>query len=242
MPITAEATFFGEELCLLKLCRPPSRTLGALQHHCNPESRCGDDTNMHIWLQPTTSWLVNQYRNKVMNKLPCKLPSLWYWWKCRAVSFSLDTISRFCAAHLTFIFCSVLIVLDSFFSFSFVSLTPKRQLSSMSVMLSPASHLPKDTYNEWVGVQGRSARWQLSLSQTQRRQTNTHTHTSDLRLINLSFCSNWASLFQHGLNNTPALTGGKCLIFAAASSRLWIQLTPSSLLLSLSLIFSLSAF
>lgn len=57
----------------VEINRPPSRTLGALWHHCNPESRWGNDKNMDKWLQPTASWLVNQYRNQAIHKPPCQV-------------------------------------------------------------------------------------------------------------------------------------------------------------------------
>lgn len=154
-----------ETLSVERISRP-CRTLGALQHHCNPEGRWGNDKNTSRWLHPTTSWLGNHYRSKVINKPPCQLwSSLFYigahshaqhcfamWvqtdekWHPSTIVLSVSVSLRLTLVVLELL-CSmlyaghsclfVLIVLDSFFLlFSFISLTPKRQLSSMSVMLS----------------------------------------------------------------------------------------------------------
>lgn len=164
-----KACELSEKLCLLKELAGHLGLFGPCSTTATLKGRWGNDKNTSRLLHPTTSWLVNHYRNKVINKPPCQLKSsLFYigahghaqhcfamWvqtaWKWHAstivlsvsVSLRLTLVvlellcSMLYAGHLCPANCFVLIVLDSFFlRFSFICLTPKRQLRSMSVALS----------------------------------------------------------------------------------------------------------
>lgn len=117
----------------------------------------------------------NDFPLPVCSQFQCLSDSPWHCWKFCAVSYSLDRLSKFSAAHLTFLYF-VLIVLILFFFLLFCQSHTKRQLSSTPVMLSCIS--PPRSHSVWMSRSAKQVGKVAAVIEPNAEEANKHAHTS----------------------------------------------------------------